>query len=103
MLFDTISPVVFATDLLLVESPLDVESTHRSLPKIAVHAPKPHFVRFIEGDGSRPSDNPISLIVKHRDLQHAEEFTSRKWLVQDRLGGAMVRHGDRVFGRVSQS
>ena len=34
--------------------------------------------------------------------QHADNFTSRKWLVQDRLAGAMVRHGDRVFSRVGQ-
>ena len=87
MLFDVISPIVFAADLLPVGSPFDVELTHRLVQRGTTHSPNSRVVRFIAGALDRLPDNPISLIAKHRNLQHAEDFTSQIWLVQDRDDG----------------
>lgn len=103
MLFDIISPIVFAVDLLLSGSPLDAELTRRSPQKVAACFPNRQFVRLAADAIRSLLDDSVPLTTKPRDLQHAEEKTKRNDLVQDRSGGAMVRHGDRVFSRASQS
>ncbi len=103
MPFDTILATSRVADLRNAGSPLDSEFLDHSLSKATACSPIPPVIRFsADGVGGLP-DESVSPEPNPSDLQPAEDLSSRKWLVQDRLGGAMVRHGDRVFGRVSQS
>ena len=103
MLFDIISPIVFAVDLLLSGSPLDAELTRRSPQKVAACFPNRQVVRLTADAVSSLLDDSVPLINKPRNLQHAEGKAKRNDLVQDRLAGAMVRHGRHFLGSVSQS
>lgn len=102
MLFDIIPPIVFAVDLLSVGSPLDAVLTHRPQQKVAVRLPNPHFVRLIEGDGSRPLDQSDVTEADTAKVQLAELFSSSNELVQDRDRGSVVAQ-DRsaLLGEVS--
>ena len=84
MLIDAISPIVSAVDLLPIGSSLDAVLTHRTQQKVLVLLPNPHFVRLIEGDGSRlPDESDVSEAAAIK-VQQAELFSRRNELVQDR-------------------
>ena len=84
MLFDTISPIASAADLLFVEPPLDVALTQTSLPRVTASSPTPSVVEFTAGDGGDLPDAFDVIEVDSIKVRHAVLFTFRKWLVQDR-------------------
>ena len=87
MLFNVISPIVSAVELLPVGSSLDAALTHRPRQKVLVLLPHPHFVRLIEGVGSLlPDESDVSEVAATK-VQQAELFSRRNELVQDRDAG----------------
>ena len=102
MPFNTISATSRVADLLDAGSLLDIELTDLLTSRVTTCSSIPQVVWFRASEVCDPfgtSDAPEADFTK---VRHAVLFTSRKWLVQDRSGGAMVRHGDRVFSRVGQ-
>ena len=89
MLFDVISPIVFAVTLLPVGSPLDAVLTHRPQQKVAVRLPYPHFVQLIEGDGSNLLDESGITEADTTKCQHAGIISRRNELVRDRDAGSV--------------
>ena len=87
MLFDAISPIVFAADLLPVGSSLDAVLTHRPQQIVLVLLPNPHFVRLIANVVGRLSEGSDFTEAVTTKVQHAELFSWRNELVQDRDAG----------------
>ena len=84
MLFDIISPIVFAVDLLFVESSLDVALTQTSLRRVTASSPILSVVELTAGDGGDLPDAFDVTEAATTEVRHAVLFTFRKWLVQDR-------------------
>ena len=68
MLFDAISSIVFAFELLLVGSRFDAVPTHRPLQRVVVLLPNPHFVWLIEGCGSYLPEGTVSLRAEQQKV-----------------------------------
>ena len=84
MLIDTISPIVFAVDLPPVGFGHDAALARRSVRKVAVRFLNPHFARLIANAVGRLSEGSDLTEAAATKVQHAEFFSRRNELVQDR-------------------
>ena len=87
MLFDVVSPIVSVADLLPAGSTLKAALTHRPQQKIVILLPNPHFVRLVANAVGRLSEESDLTEAAATKVQHAELFSWRNELVQDRDAG----------------
>ena len=89
MPFDVLSPIHSGAGLLPGRSPLDVVLTHRPQQKVVVPLPNLRFVRLIANAAGRLSEESDLAEAVSPKVQHAELFSRRNELVQDRDAGSM--------------